>query len=142
MTPDSSDSLFASLQGAYEMREPWLGYLWGPTRPAAELDLTRLEEPDCPTGTEPGPGNGCAYPTARILIAAHPSLLTRAPQVVEFLRKWDFTAESQIAVESWMADNEAPLDEAAAWFLENDDVWTQWVPPNVAKKVDDALAVG
>lgn len=140
VSPTSASALFASIEDAHEKREPWLGYMWGPTRTAAELDLTLLDEPTCSPETEPGAGNGCAYPNARVLIAAHASLATRAPEVVEFLRKWNFTAASQLAVEGWMADNGATIDEAAIWFLENnDDVWTQWVSSDIANKVNEAL---
>ncbi len=136
--PGSATALFADLSGAYEKKEPWLGYMWGPTKLAAELDLTILDEPDCPVGA--GPGTGCAFPTARVLIAVNPSLITRAPEVVEFLRKWDFAADSQVAAEGWMADNDATVDEAAIWFLQNDKVWTQWVPSDVMENVNTALS--
>ena len=112
--------------------------MWGPTKPAAELDLTILEEPDCPVGD--GPETGCAYPVARVLVAIHPSMITRAPEVVEFLRKWDFAAASQVAAEGWMADNEATVDEAAIWFLKNDPVWNDWIPSDIAERVNTALA--
>lgn len=136
--PGSDAALFASLEGAYLKGDPWLGYLWGPTKIATELDLTILEEPDCPLGKKPE--TGCAYPTARVLIAVHPSMITRAPEVVEFLRKWDFKADSQVAAEGWMAENDATLDEAAIWFLKNDDIWTNWVPEDVKGRVQEALA--
>ena len=138
--PGSATALFADLQGAYEKEEPWLGYMWGPTRPAAELDLTILEEPECPVGA--GPETGCAFPTNRVLIAVHPSLITRAPEVVEFLRQWDFAADTQVAAEAWMADNDATVDEAAIWFLQHDQVWTQWVPSDIAENVKASLPGG
>ena len=86
-----------------------------------------------------GPETGCAYPTSRVLMAVHPSMITRAPEVVEFLRKWEFKADSQVAAEGWMAENKAAVDEAAIWFLKNDDVWTGWVPEDVKSKVQEAL---
>ena len=138
--PGSATALFADLGGAYEKQDPWLGYMWGPTKLAAELDLTILDEPECPVGA--GPETGCAFPTARVLIAVNPSLITQSPEVVEFLRKWDFAADSQVAAESWMADNYATVDEAAIWFLQNDKVWTQWVPSDVAGNVNAALQGG
>lgn len=139
VSPGSAAALFADLEGAYEKGEPWLGYLWGPTKTAAELDLTPLEEPECAVGA--GPGTGCAHPTARVLIAVHPSLMARAPDIVEFLRKWDFTASIQVAAEGWMADNEADAEEAAVWFLKNqEDAWSKWVTSEAAAKVKEALA--
>ena len=60
--------------------------------------------------------------------------------MAEFLRKWDFAADSQVAAEGWMSANDATLDDAAIWFLQNDDIWTQWAPPDVAEKVKAALA--
>jgi glycine betaine/proline transport system substrate-binding protein len=136
--PDSAASLFASLESAYAKREPWLGYAWGPTRVAAELDLAVLEEANC-AGRQ-APEEGCTYPTSRVLVAVHPSLISRAPEVVEFLRQWDFGATSQIAAEEWMAESDATVDEAAIWFLKNNQVWTQWVPASVAGRVQEALA--
>ena len=136
--PGSQASLFASLEGAYAKGEPWLGYLWGPTQPAAELDLTRLEEPAC--GGSAGPETGCGYPVANIRIAVHPTLVPRAPEVIEFLRKWDFTAAVDVAANAYKAETDASFEEVATWFLKNHEAsWTQWVPADVAQKVKDNL---
>ena len=136
--PGSQAGLFASLTGAYEKGEPWLGYLWGPTQPAAELDLTRLEEPAC--AADAGPETGCGYPTAAIRIAVHPTLIPRAPDVIEFLRKWDFSAAVDVAANAYKSETDASFDEVAVWFLKTQEAaWTQWVPADVAQKVKDAL---
>ena len=60
--------------------------------------------------------------------------------IVEFLRRWDFTASSQVAAEGWMSDNKATTEEAAVWFLKNKDAWVNWVPVGVAANVREALA--
>ena len=135
--PGSAAALFADLEGAYAKGDNWLGYMWGPTKTAYELDLTILGEAPC-VGDD-GPETGCAYPTALVRIAVHPSLIARAPDVVEMLRLWDFKADSQVAAEGWMAENEASLDDAAIWFLENDDIWTQWVTDAAASEVKASL---
>ena len=136
--PGTQAGLFASLTGAYEKGEPWLGYLWGPTQPDAELDLTRLEEPTCQAGQ--GPGDGCGYPTALIRIAAHPTLVQRAPEIVEFFRKWDFSADINVAADAYKSVSEATFDEVAIWFLKNHEAaWTKWVPADVASTVRAAL---
>ena len=136
--PGSATALFADLEGAYEKGDNWLGYLWGPSKPAAELDLTLLEEPAC-VG-DAGPETGCAYPVANILVAVHPSLIGRAPDVVEFLRLWDFQAASQVALDAWIGENEAEFEDAAVHFLKTDDVWTNWVTDEAEAGVMVALA--
>ena len=107
--PGSGAALFADLEGAYARGDAWLGYIWGPTKPTATLDLYRLEEPEwteeCWNGDK-----GCAYPSSEVRIAVNVSLLDRAPDVIEFLRNWDYTAAEQIDVEIWMGDNgETPM---------------------------------
>ena len=74
--------------GAYERREPWLGYMWGTAAPPLRLDLVRLEEPaysdEC-WATQ----RACAYKDATILIAATPDFLATSPDFADVLRKWD-----------------------------------------------------
>jgi glycine betaine/proline transport system substrate-binding protein len=137
-TPGSMAALDAHITGAYEKGEPALFYYWGPTKIAAELDLTVLEEPVCAAGA--GPESGCAYPLARVLIAVHPSLIQRAPDVVEMLRKWNYTAAAQVAAEVWMSDYEATSEEAAINFLKTQDVWQEWVSDDAAALLATALA--
>lgn len=137
--PGSQAGLFASLQGAYDKQEPWLGYMWGPSLPAATLDLTLLEEPACEAGQSPN--DGCAYPVAQIRIAVNPSMVYRAPDVIEFLRRWDFSAEADVAANAYKAQTDVTWDELAVWFLRNqEDTWAKWVPSQVADRVKEALA--
>lgn len=136
--PGAAAALFASLQGAYDKGKPWLGYMWAPTILADSLDLTILEEPSCGPGQEPA--DGCAYPTARVLIAVHPSLTQRAPGVVEMLRRYDFTAADQVKAKRYMSDKGTTFTETAVWWLKNnEEVWSEWVPADVAQKVRQAL---
>ena len=73
VNPGDGAAANADLYGAYQKREPWLGYQWGTTDPAVELDLVQLEEPpysdECWFTTK-----ACAYEPATILIAVHPDL--------------------------------------------------------------------
>ena len=96
--PASEDRLFGSLQGAYDRRDPWLGFVWGPTKIAEDLDLTRLEEAPyskiCWDDDK-----GCAFPLSKVRIVVHPSLIAEAPDVMEFLRKWDLDTDTQISIE-------------------------------------------
>lgn len=138
-TPGSQAALDAYITGAYEKGEPALFYYWGPTKIAAELDLTPLEEPAYSDACWAA-DKGCGYPLARVLIAVHPSLIQRAPDVVEMLRKWNYTAAAQVAAEGWMSENEATSEDAAINFLRTQDVWRDWVTDDAAAMVMDALA--
>jgi glycine betaine/proline transport system substrate-binding protein len=137
--PGSADALFASLKGAYDKGKPWLGYMWGPEWPEAVMDLTVLEEP--PYSKECwAKDKGCAYPAADVRKAIHPSLEENAPDVVEMIRKWRTTSPLLSEALAYMQREEASPQQAAIKFLkEREDVWTQWVPFDVAQKVKEAL---
>jgi len=140
IVPASFAALQDSLERAYADQRPWLGYMWGPSRLSEELDLTILREPDYNEGCW-ATTKGCAYPTARVLVAVHPSMLEIAPDVVEFLRKWDFTARRLIGSGKWMEDNNANVEETAIFFLKTwPSNWTKWVPDDVAQRVQAVLA--
>jgi glycine betaine/proline transport system substrate-binding protein len=140
--PGSQAGLFASLEGAYKKKEPWLGYLWGPTKIANELDLTLLEEPAADGCSDPG--EGCGFPPAEVLIAVNNELIEDAPDVIAFLRKWDWNGVNQLFAEAYYNENKDESDEpyraTAVYFLKNSDDWTGWVPSDVEKKIKDALA--
>ena len=138
--PGSGAALFEDLESTYNRGEPWLGYIWGPTKPTATLDLYRLEEPEW-TKECWDSHQGCAYPDSEVRIAVHHTLLEAAPDIVEFLRAWDFSASVQVESEIWLSDNNATPDEAAVWYLSNNpDVWGAYVPDDVAERVLAALA--
>lgn len=138
LPPGSSAALFASLQAAYEKGEPWLGYMWGPTWISGTLDLTLLEEPSY---TAAAFENGeCGYPSADLWIGASKSLAEKAPELFPFLVQWSFPTADMAEGVAYMQANEVEADAAAIWFLENrEDMWTKWVPADVAANVKAAL---
>ena len=133
----------ADIYGAYEKGEPWLGYQWGTNDPALVLDLVRLEEPaysdECWFTTK-----ACAYEDATILIAAHPDVVTNAPDVVAFLRNWTFDIGQYSTVAAWLQDNpDADANDAALWWLNgNEAVWSSWVTEDAADAIRSALEDG
>ena len=138
-----SSALNADLYGAYEKQEPWLGYQWGTNEPALVLDLVRLEEPAysnaCWFSTK-----ACAYEDATILIAVHPTLPARAPEIIDFLRKWDFNIGLYSDVAAWQRENpDADTNSTAVWWLNsNADIWSGWVSEDAAASVQAALDAG
>lgn len=137
--PGSDAALTSSLTDAYEKGEPWVGYYWEPTWVMGKYDMTLLEEPAYDEKAWED-GYGTAFPKQPVEIAIHKSLQDRAPEVVEFLKKYKTSAELTNEALAYMQDNDASSDEAAQWFLkEHEEVWTQWVPDDVAAKVKESL---
>ena len=114
VNPVSQDDLFASINGACQNQEPWLGYMWATGSPALLLDLVRLEDPrysdECWATTK-----ACAYEDAAITIGTHSSLPDEAPDVVDFLRKWGFRLEVHLkSATRWQAGNpDATIEDMA-----------------------------
>lgn len=140
VNPGDGAAANADLYGAYEKREPWIGYQWGTNDPALILDLVRLEEPaftdECWATTK-----ACGFQDSTVLIAVHPDLPTDAPDVVEMLRNWDLNIEVYKSIAGWLNENEsASENEAALWWLsENSDIWSQWVTDEAAASIQAAL---
>ena len=143
INPGDGAALNADLYGAYEREEPWLGYQWGTNDPALLLDLVRLEEPaysdSCWNTTK-----ACGYQDATILIAVHPDLAGRAPDVVSMLRAWDFNIDTYKAVVRWQNANDGVDAQATAlWWLNSfPEVWGEWVSDEAKAGIQAALADG
>ena len=143
VNPGDGAAANADLYGAYERGEPWLGYQWGTNEPALVLDLVRLEEPpytdECWATTK-----ACAYVDSDIRIAVHPSMLDRAPEVVDMLSKFNIDIALFKGIARWSRANEGATErDAALWFLQaKSDAWSQWVTPEAAEKIQAALDAG
>jgi glycine betaine/proline transport system substrate-binding protein len=141
-TPGSSGAVNASLEAAILNHEGWVGYQWSPTWAMAKYDLTQLEEPayDEEIFNE---NYGTAFPDNPAYITVHSDFPERAPDVTAFLSNYqtstDITGEALL----YMQEQEASAEEAALWFLENyEDLWTEWIPDEIAERVAQALEEG
>ena len=135
----SDAALSGSLAAAYAKGEPWLGYYWAPTWVLGKYDTTPIGEPAYDEEIW-NTTRGCAYPSNKVNIAVNADFAGKNPDAVDFLSKYTTTSALANKVLAYMQDNEASTDEAAIWFLqENEDLWTQWVPADIASKVKAAL---
>lgn len=124
--PGSGAALAASMKGAYDKGEAWVGYYWEPTAIMYQLDMVRLK------GTE--------FPPADVDILMNADSYQRLPEVADFLSRY----HTSVAVNNEflnVLDTEVDnAEEAAQWFLRNrEDVWTEWVSPAVAENIRAAL---
>lgn len=140
-SPGSSSGLAASLGTSYENGDSWVGYYWEPEWVMAKYDLTLLE--DEPFDEELwGEENGfaCEWPSVDVTVSVHKDLPEKAPDVYEFLQKYETTKDINNIVLEYMQDNDISPDEAAIWFFnEYEDLWTSWVSEEIAQKVKDAI---
>lgn len=138
--PGTGTALATSLTAAYKKGDPWFGYYWGPTSILGKHDMTLLEEPpyskECWDTTQ-----ACAYPNVPVTIAVYKEFAEQAPHLVEFLQNYETTEGMVSQMLAAMEDGGGEPEAAAIWFLQNQEaVWTQWVPADVADKVKAALA--
>ncbi|HEX78918.1 MAG TPA: ABC transporter substrate-binding protein [Dehalococcoidia bacterium] len=137
--PGTGAALLTSMVSAYESHEPWFGYYRSPTPALGLYDMTVVAEPAYDEAVWEA-NHGCSYPAVNVNICVTASLPDRAPEVVEFLEKYDTSAAMTNAALAFMESNEATAEEAAVFFLqEYESVWTQWVPSDIVDKVKEAL---
>jgi len=139
LTPGSDAALAGSMVAAYKKGKPWVGYYWSPTWVLGQLDMTALEQP--PYSKEVWENtHECGFTTPVVDIYVNKSMLKRAPDAVEMLKKYETTADMNNRVLAYMQKNKVGTEEGAKYFLQNYEVvWTKWVPDDVAKKVKRAL---
>lgn len=137
--PGSDTALSTSLVQAYEKGIPWVGYYWEPTWIIGKYDMTLLEEPpyDEKVWNE---SYLCAFPLSTVTIGVNKGLNEKAPDIVSFLKNYKTDSALTSEALAYMQDNGATSRDTAIWFLkENRDLWTRWVPADVAGKVEAAI---
>lgn len=151
--PGTPAAIDAAIAGAYQRGEPVVAYYWEPTWLVGTFDLVLLEEPEFDEavwadilraigGEIPVEQvkAACAYEEISIHKGIHSSLVDRAPEVVDFLRKMNVGTDPLNATAAYMESNDVEADEAALWyFREYQDRWREWLPEDVETRVEEAL---
>lgn len=144
--PGSAEAVGAAVESAIARKRPILFYYWGPTWLLGKHDLVQLEEPSFDPATweamlaSDRPTAATAYPVSEVIIGANSEFAKSAPAVVEFLTKYETTNRIVSQALAQMRQTGASAEEAAKYFLKTrEDVWTPWVPADVAERVRSAL---
>lgn len=139
-SPGSDTALATALLTAHEQGEPIIGYYWEPTWLMGLYDFTLLEEDE----HDPelfAKNNTTLIPSRPVTVAVHKEVPEIAPDVVEFLKNYVTSTEITNEALSYMQLNNADAYETALWFLtEYENLWTRWVPAEIAEKVKNVLA--
>lgn len=143
-SPGSGGALDASIARAFTREEPILFYYWGPTAilgkyPAVQLDLgeTFPEVYACNTDIDcADPAGVTAYPSSPAIVGAAAWIQEDAPVLAEYFSKVGLTNAEISELLVYGDENQADAAETAENFLRTkQDVWTNWVPAEVAEKV-------
>lgn len=144
----SAAALDGAIAKAYEQQQGFIAQYWAPTSllvkyPMVRLDMAHDAEEwarctsiqDCP---DPKPNY---WKEAEMVTLAAAEFSKNAdPAVMDYFAKRSWTQAEVSAVMAWMTDNQANGEDGAKWFLENmGDVWTKWVPADVAEKIKAGL---
>lgn len=147
--PGSAAGLDGAIARAFNREEPWLGYYWAPTAILGKYAMTRLElgvEHDREHWDNCTVVNNCPdprlneWPRSDVFTAVTKEFAESNAVTMDYLGKRAWSNEIVNSLLAWMGDNQATNEDGAYYFLENNpEVWTEWVPEDVAAKVRDAL---
>jgi glycine betaine/proline transport system substrate-binding protein len=147
-SPGSGGALDASIARAFLRQEPILFYYWGPTAilgkyDAVQLDLGETNQAVYACNTDPDcaePAGKTAYPSSPAIVGAAAWIETDAPAVADYFSKVGLSNDQISALLVYGDENKADAAETAENFLKTEeDVWTSWVPDDVAERVRASL---
>ncbi|MEO8684286.1 MAG: ABC transporter substrate-binding protein [Devosia sp.] len=146
----SAAGLDGSISRAYENKEGWLGYYWAPTAILGRYPMVKLAlnaPHDAAEWTRCNSNAECPDPKVndwvadKVLTVTTSDFAGRAPApVMTYLSSRSWSNSTVNGLLSWMTDNQATGDDGAQYFLENNkDIWSTWVSPEAAAKIEAAL---
>lgn len=145
-SPGSGANLKASIARKVTRKEPIVAYYWGPTAVIGRYNLVRLDMPPyeadkfkCLTDKDCADPQVTGWSKGEVAVAATTELRDKAKPVAEFLSKMQVPNDVVNKVLAWGDEQSASPEDTAAYFLKTyEDVWTKWVPEDVAKAVKDS----
>lgn len=144
----SAAALDGAIAKAYEQKAGFIAAYWAPTSLLVKYPMVRLtmahdaaewarctSKQDCP---DPKPNY---WKEAEMVTLASKGFTDRIdPAVKDYFGKRSWTQAEVSKVMAWMTDNQANGADGAKWFIQNmPDVWTKWVPADVAEKIKAAV---
>ena len=137
---NSSAALAAQIAGAFEKEEPIVSYYWEPTSLMGLYDLRLLE--DSPYSEEDFLVGRGAFPTVDVNVVSRPGFTDDFPEISTFFSNYTTSSALTNSALGYMEENDANAEEAAIWFLQQNDAWLQALladNPGVYDKVKAAL---
>lgn len=137
----------AAVLSAYRRQQDIVFYHWSPTPLVSSLELVALEFPPydeekhkCLTDANCAQPEATAYPENPVFIALNKAFAQSAPELKRFFDRNTIPLEAIGAALVELEESGSDSMTTAQWFLRQyPDVWTQWVPADVAERVKQAL---
>ncbi|WP_261817646.1 ABC transporter substrate-binding protein [Vibrio gallicus] len=143
--PGSSAGLSGSIAKAYERKQGWFGYYWAPTAVLGKYEMVKVdfgsgvneeEFLNCTTQDSCENPKVTMYPPSPVNTVVVTSFSNDNPAAMEYLGKRGFKNSDMNKLLAWMEDEQADSEDAMYHFFETSpEIWKQWVPADVAKKV-------
>ncbi|MGE4529304.1 MAG: ABC transporter substrate-binding protein [Rhodospirillaceae bacterium] len=148
--PGTGAALATAIASAYARKRPILYYYWGPTWVLGKYDGVMLEEPPYDKATwdkmnaEKMPEKATAFPLMKIYTAVNSEFGKKAPKIKAFLAKYRTSnaliSKALVEMREYEGSSTDAAPAAARNFLKTrEDLWTKWVPADVAERVKAAL---
>ncbi|WP_323785049.1 ABC transporter substrate-binding protein [Thalassovita sp.] len=145
----SGETLASAIAAAFENKEPWFGYYWGPTAilgkyPMVKIDLGEYNaevhacdsDPECP---DRGVGKS-EYPVSPVKTIVTTAFLESHPEEAAFMKNLSFTNAQMNGILAWKEANTASTEEATVNFLTTrPDVWGAWINDAAKEKLSGLL---
>ena len=153
--PGSAAGLDGTISKASDSGKPWFGYYWNPTSMVGKYGLIPVEFGVEFAGRDNWdncimkPAGECANPKPTAWTKSEVnSLITKSFKEkagkgpTKYVEKRTYPGEVMNGMLVYMADNQAKGSDAAIEFLVRyPDVWTKWVPSNVADKIRKGIGL-
>ncbi|MGB0175218.1 MAG: glycine betaine ABC transporter substrate-binding protein [Acholeplasmataceae bacterium] len=137
---NSSAALAAQIAGAFEAEDPIVSYYWEPTSLMGLYDLRLLS--DTPYSAEDYAVGRGAFPTVNVNVVTRPGFADDMPEINTFFSNYVTSSALTNSALGYMEENDATPEQAAIWFLQQNDAWLQDVladNPGVYELVKAAL---
>jgi ABC-type proline/glycine betaine transport system substrate-binding protein len=134
----SEATLWASLDSAYNLGEPWVGYCYEPTWVSGKLDIVLLE--DVPYEAAGYLEGKTEFEKQKLKIVCSSMFQEKAPELVGFFESYKTGSALISKALAYLLETGATHEEAAVWFLtEYDYLLDEWLPAENAAKVREAI---
>ncbi len=145
----SAAGLDGSIAKAYERKQGWLGYYWAPTSILGKYEMVKLDAgvphdkatwDSCMVKTECDKPVKNDWARAEVFTVVTDRFKQAGGPAYDYLSKRAWGNDTVNKLLAWMSDNQATGAGGAKHFLKNNpDLWTTWVPADVADKVKASL---